>query len=172
MSDLLPSYLSNFWPAVALAIGFPLVLLALNEAISVCRRRGFAVVRTLRNLRNLVVPAAAILVFVRFVLEWTKDSTASRLVESAFWILLLYTLLGVVNDLIFGRTGTSDGRPSWSERVPKLFRDLVRALLVAIGAMVVAASAGALTTISVTNWPVAASSMLCGESPRATRSCR
>ena len=137
MSDLLPSYLSNFWPAVALAIGFPFVLLALNEAISVCRRRGFAVVRTLRNLRNLVVPAAALLIFVRFVLEWPKDSTASRLVESAFWVLVLYALLGVVNDLVFGRAGTSDGRPSWTDRVPKLFRDLVRALLVAIGAMVV-----------------------------------
>ena len=137
MSDFLPSYLSTFWPAVALAVGFPLVLLALNEAISVCRRRGLAVVRTLCNLRNLVVPAAALLIFFRLVLEWPKDNTASRLVESAFWILLLYTLLGVVNDLIFGRAGTNMGRPSWSERVPKLFRDLVRALLVAVGAMVV-----------------------------------
>jgi small-conductance mechanosensitive channel len=137
MSDLLPSYLSNFWPAVWLAVGFPLLLLALNESIAVCRRRAFAVERTLRTLRNLVVPAAALLVFVRFVLEWPKDSTASRLVESAFWVLVLYALLGVVNDLVFGRAGTGEGRPSWTDRVPKLFRDLVRALLVAIGAMVV-----------------------------------
>ena len=137
MTDLLPAYLSNFWPAVWLAVGFPLLLLALNESIAVCRRRGFAVERTLRTLRNLVVPAAALLIFVRFVLEWPKDSTASRLVESAFWVLVLYALLGVVNDLVFGRAGTGDGRPSWADRVPKLFRDLVRAILVAIGAMVV-----------------------------------
>ena len=133
MSQLLPSYLSNFWPAVWLAVGFPLLLLALNESIAVCRRRGFALERTLGTLRNLVVPAAALFIFVRFVLEWPKDSTASRLVESAFWVLLLYALLGVVNDLVF-RT-SSPG--SWGERVPKLFRDLVRALLVTIGAMVV-----------------------------------
>jgi len=38
--------LSNFWPAVWLAVGFPLLLLALNESIAVCRRRGFAVERT------------------------------------------------------------------------------------------------------------------------------
>jgi small-conductance mechanosensitive channel len=133
MSDLLPSYLTNFWPAVALAVGFPLLLLLLNESIASCRRRGLPVERTMRNLRNLVVPAAALLVFVRFVLELPQSSTGPRLVESAFWILLLYTLLGVVNDLVFGGGGPG----SLGERVPKLFRDLVRALLVAIGAMVV-----------------------------------
>jgi small-conductance mechanosensitive channel len=133
MSELLPSELSNFWPAILLAAGFPIALLVLNEAISLCRRRGWPVERTLRSLRNLVVPAAALLVFVRYVLEAPQSGTASRLVESAFWILLLYTLLGVVNDLVF-RTGSPG---SWGERVPKLFRDLVRALLVAIGATVV-----------------------------------
>lgn len=137
MSDFLPSYLSNFWPSVGLAVGFPLSLLALNEAIAVCRRRGYAVERTLRNLRNLVVPALALLIFVRFVLELPKESTAARLVESSLWILLLYTLLGVVNDLVFGRGEPVEGRPRWTDKVPKLFRDLVRALLVAIGAMVV-----------------------------------
>jgi len=137
MSDLLPSYLTNFWPAVFLAVGFPVALLVLNEFIAVCRRRGFAVERTMRNLRNLVVPAAALLVFVRFVLELPKDSTTLRLVESALWLLLLYTLLGVVNDLVFGRGGPVEGRPSWTDKVPKLFRDLVRALLVALGAMVI-----------------------------------
>ena len=30
----------NFWPAVILALGFPLVELALTEAIAVCERRG------------------------------------------------------------------------------------------------------------------------------------
>jgi small-conductance mechanosensitive channel len=109
------------------------LLLLLNESIAFCRRRGLPVERTMRNLRNLVVPAAALLVFVRFVLELPQSSTGPRLVESAFWILLLYTLLGVVNDLVFGGGGPG----SLGERVPKLFRDLVRALLVAIGAMVV-----------------------------------
>ena len=91
----------------------------------------------MRNLRNLVVPALALLVFVRLVLEWPQDRTASRLIESVFWVLLLYALLGVVNDLVFGRGEPVEGRPRWTDKVPKLFRDLVRALLVAIGAMVV-----------------------------------
>lgn len=137
MSNLLPTYLTNFWPAVGLAVGFPLLLLALNESIAFCRRRGLAVERTMRNLRNLVVPAAALLVFFRFVLELPKENTTSRLIESAFWILLLYTLLGVVNDLVFGRGEPVEGRPRWTDKVPKLFRDLVSALLVAVGAMVV-----------------------------------
>ncbi len=135
MIDLLPSYLSNFWPAVALATGFPLALLILNEAMAFCSRRGHPVERTLRHLRNLVVPAAAALVFVRCVLELPRDAVASRLVESTFWILLLYALLGVVNDLVFG--GRQPGASSRAERVPKLFRDLVRVLLVALGAIVI-----------------------------------
>jgi len=135
MIDLLPSYLSNFWPAVALAVGFPLALLGLNEAIAFSRRRELAIERTLCHLRNLVIPAAAALVFVRAVLELPRETVISRLVESAFWILLLYALLGVVNDLIFAGRGRS--HPSRGERVPKLFRDLIRVLLVALGAIVV-----------------------------------
>lgn len=133
MSDFFPLQVSNFRPALLLAVGFPLALLVLNEAISRCRAAGRPFVRTLRTVRNALVPAFALLVFVRFVLEWPQQSTAVRLVETAFWVILLYALLGVVNDLVFGGGGPG----SWSERVPKLFRDLVRALLVAIGAMVV-----------------------------------
>lgn len=124
---------SNLLPAILLAAGFPLVLLILNEAISRCEAAGSPLARTLRTARNSLAPALALLIFVRHVLEWPQEGTTVRLVETAFWVILLYALLGIVNDLVFG----SGGSGSWSERVPKLFRDLVRALLVAIGAMVI-----------------------------------
>lgn len=133
MSEFFQFPVSNFRPAIFLAIAFPLVLLILNEAISRCQAAGLPLVRTLRTVRNALVPALALLIFVRYVLEWPQEGTTVRLVETMFWVILLYALLGVVNDLVFG----SGGAGSWSERVPKLFRDLVRALLVAIGAMVV-----------------------------------
>ena len=49
---------------VLLAVGFPAVLLLLNEAIAFCDRRGLAVARSLRTFRTLVAPAPALVVFV------------------------------------------------------------------------------------------------------------
>lgn len=123
----------NFWPAVLLAVGFPAVLLLLNEAISLCDRRGLGVARSLRAFRTLVAPALALVVFVTSVLEMPMDSAASRVSETLFWVVVLYAILGLFNDLFFGLAGTG----SWRERMPTLFRDLVRAILVAVGGLVI-----------------------------------
>ncbi len=126
-------------PAVGIAVGFPLLLLVLSEAVVRSTRRGWAVTRTLRSLRSLVVPALAVLLFVRFVIGVPREDIAVRLAETVFWILLLYTLLGVINDLVFGGATRQEpgGAGSWRARVPKLFRDLARALLVGVGALLV-----------------------------------
>jgi len=125
--------LSNFWPAVYLSVGFPLVMLVLNELVNICDRRGLAIGRTLRTVRNLVVPSLAALLFARCVLELSDQATSMRVISTAFWVFLLYAVLGVVNDLIFATAING----SWRERMPKLFADLARVALVAIGAMVI-----------------------------------
>ena len=133
MNDFLTSNSINIWPAVGLALGFPLILLFLNELISSLERRGNPLARTLRTFRNFVVPALAVVVFIVYIVEAPAGGTLVRVAETAFWIVLLYALLGIVNDLIFGLASQN----TWRERVPKLFRDLTRAGLVAIGAMVI-----------------------------------
>jgi small-conductance mechanosensitive channel len=151
VNELIELNLTNFWPAVFVATGFPAVMLILNEAIAACAKRELSFERTLRSLRNLVVPAAALLVFTRFVLELPQTSTVSRLIETAFWVLLLFAALGIVNDVIFG----GGSKQAWRGRVPKLFSDLLRAVLVAIGAMVIYSNVwgrevqGALTALGV-----------------------
>jgi len=151
MNGLLDLQLSNLWPAVTLAIGFPLVMLILNESISACARRGLAISRALRTTRNLVAPSLAVLIFARSVLALSSVSTSMRLIQSVFLVFLLYAALGVVNDVIFGR-GTQE---SWRARVPKLFADLSRAVLVALGALVIYSHVwghevqGALTALGV-----------------------
>lgn len=137
MDDALPQPLSNLWPALALALGFPLVVLVLNEAAGRLRRRGSPLADTVVTLRNLVAPAAAVLLFVRGVIEWPQDSTTARLVESAFWVVLLYALLGAVDALVFGLRARGTAPATASRRLPKLFRDLARAVLVGIGATVI-----------------------------------
>jgi small-conductance mechanosensitive channel len=151
MTELFDLQLANFWPAVWVAVGFPVVMLTLNEFIATAERRQYAFARTLRTIRNLVVPTSALLIFMRCVLELPQSNTASRLVESLFWVFLLFAALGVVNDIVFGVTS----KDSWRGRVPKLFSDLLRAVLVAIGAMVIYSNVwgrevqGALTALGV-----------------------
>jgi small-conductance mechanosensitive channel/CRP-like cAMP-binding protein len=122
-----------------------------NELIALLHRRGTIWAHTVKTARNLVLPALAVFIFVRFILELPQDNTSARLVASVFWIVLLYTALGAVNDLVFSNKGDN----SWRERVPKLFADLLRVGLVAIGAMIIYSSVwgreirGALTALGV-----------------------
>jgi len=121
------------WQAIGLAIGFPLGLLILNESINSLERRSNPLAKNLRTLRNLVLPALALLLFVNWILDLPSESSLSRWIETVFWVALLFAMSGFVNDIVFGM-----GRErSIGERVPKLFRDLAQALLVAIGAMVI-----------------------------------
>ena len=69
MNDFLTSNSINIWPAVGLALGFPLILLFLNELISSLERRGNPLARTLRTFRNFVVPALAVVVFIVYIVE-------------------------------------------------------------------------------------------------------
>jgi small-conductance mechanosensitive channel len=151
MKYFLEHQLSNFWPAVLLAVGFPLVMLLLNEVISRCERSKSPLISSSRVLRNLVVPCFALFVFIRFVLELPHQSTLARVVETGFYLSFLYALLGIVNDVTFRRREDD----SWRQRVPKLFTDLLRVVVVAIGAMVIYSSVwgreikGALTALGV-----------------------
>jgi small-conductance mechanosensitive channel len=133
MIDFPAGPVSNFWPAVLLALGFPLTLLLLNELIAALRGGGNPLVRSLVTLRNLVAPALALLIFVLRVLELPRDDPAVRVIATVFWLLLLYALLGAVNDLVFRLSGAG----TWRQRVPELFLDLVRAALVAVGAIII-----------------------------------
>ena len=120
-------------PAATLVVGFPLLLLLLTELINSGQRHGWRLTPTLRALRNLVVPALAVMLFVRNVWQLPADDIFVRLVQTSFWLCVLYAALSFVNDGVFGAAT----RGSWQERVPKLLRDLARAILIAIGAAII-----------------------------------
>jgi len=120
-------------PAAVLALGFPLLLLVLTELVHSGQRRHWILTPTLRSLRNLVVPALAAMFFVTDVWQLPSDNIYVRLVQTGFWLCVLYAALSFINDGVFGSTT----RGSWQERVPKLLRDLTRAILIAIGAAII-----------------------------------
>ena len=120
-------------PAAILAVGFPLSLLIVTEMLNSSARRGGMLAPTLRVVRNLVLPALAAMLFVTEVWQVAPDQTASRVVRTLFWVSLLVCLLTLTNDALFG----GRHQASMRERVPKLFRDLARVTLVAIGAALI-----------------------------------
>ncbi|MFN6138263.1 MAG: hypothetical protein ACK480_07150 [Planctomycetota bacterium] len=90
------------WQAIALAIGFPLGLLFLNELIGALERRSNPLAKNLRILRNLVLPALAALLFANWILGLPNEHSGMRWIENIFCVTLLYALLGFVNDIVFG----------------------------------------------------------------------
>ena len=120
-------------PAAVLVVGFPLLLLVLTELINSGQRRRWILTPTLRALRNLVVPALAVMLFITTVWQRPDEDFSVRLVATGFWLCLLYAVLTFVNDGVFGSVQPG----SWQERVPKLLRDLTRAILIAIGGAII-----------------------------------
>jgi len=101
-------------PAAVLALGFPLLLLVLTELVHSGQRRHWILTPTLQALRNLVVPALAAMFFVTDVWQLPADNIYVRLVQTGFWLCVLYAALSFINDGVFGSTA----RGSWQERVP------------------------------------------------------
>jgi small-conductance mechanosensitive channel len=120
-------------PAATLIVGFPLLLLLLTELINSGQRRKWPTVPTLRTLRNIVVPALAVMLFATEVWQLPADDFYVRLLRTGFWLSVLYATLTFINDGVFGIVQ----RGSWQERVPKLLRDLTRGILVVLGAAII-----------------------------------
>lgn len=133
MADPTISLTNSLVPAVALVVAFPLLLLLLTELINSGQRRNWPITPTLRTLRALVAPAMAMMLFVTQVWRLPADDFTVRLVQTGFWLSVLYATLAFINDGMFG----SIERGSWQERVPKLVRDLARAAVIAIGGAII-----------------------------------
>jgi small-conductance mechanosensitive channel len=115
---------------IALAVGFPLLMVALGELSALGRRRGWPAAGVVSGVRVLVVPTLALILFLRYILGLPEDNTVVQLVKTVLWIAVLYQGLSFVNHVLFG----SAPEGSWQARVPSLVRDLVRFAVVGIGA--------------------------------------
>ena len=119
--------------ALALALGFPLSAVVLSELISLLERRGSALSTPLRALRNILVPVLVTLFFVRNVLGYPGNATLLKLLATLAWIVAIYVALSLLNALLF-RNATQS---SWRSKVPALFLDLSRFILILVGVAVV-----------------------------------
>jgi small-conductance mechanosensitive channel len=118
---------------VSLILGFQLLVVLLGEAIYRADRRTLPVALVFRVLRNVVLPLAVLFIFLTRLLEIERGSVSVRLVETGLWVSIVYVVLLVFNVLVFENAA----KESWRSRAPKLFQDLIRLLLVVIGAAIV-----------------------------------
>ena len=79
------------------------------------------------------MPLFIVYLFQLYVLELAADSTVVRVVATAFWISVVYASLHLVKVIVFEQAPEN----TWRYRASSLFQDLMRLLLIIIGAGVV-----------------------------------
>ena len=115
--------------ALVLVAGFPLLLVMLTEWGFALTRGRQPVAASVRFVRTWVMPLVALVLFLRGILRLPETSVWVRLTETLCWLMAIVAVIGVVNNVVF-----ESARPgSWQRKVPRLLRDLIRLVLVAIG---------------------------------------
>ncbi|HIK44364.1 MAG TPA: mechanosensitive ion channel, partial [Leptolyngbyaceae cyanobacterium M65_K2018_010] len=118
---------------LALVLGFPLVMLVLGELILQQERRRRPIAAPLRILRSWVFPSLALFVLLYKVIGLPRPEVWVRISETLLWITVIYAALTLLNIILF--EDAPEG--SWQAKVPQLFRDLGRFVLVLVGAAIV-----------------------------------
>jgi small-conductance mechanosensitive channel len=121
-----------FWPIVGVVAGLPLALLLLGELHGALVRRGSTYAKPIALLRNWLLPAGAVYLLIDQLNRSNQadnHSTWTKLAATAVGFLLMLLLLSAANAALFG-----EARPgSWRRRMPGIFVDLGRLILIIIG---------------------------------------
>jgi small-conductance mechanosensitive channel len=117
-----------YW-AIGLAVGLPVALIGLTEWQQLLARRQSALARPVNLLRSYLVPLAALLLLLVKVAQMPAQVTSVRVLATVFGFVVLLLLLSGLNATLF--EGAAQG--SWRQRVPTIFRDVTRFLLIAVG---------------------------------------
>jgi small-conductance mechanosensitive channel len=117
----------------ALIFGFPIAMVLLSEATRRLQRRRHPFLPAVRILRNWVIPSLTLFVLLAEVIGLGRGTVQVRIAETLLWISLIYGALTLLNSVLF--EGASQG--SWQAKVPQLFRDLGRFILVLLGSSIV-----------------------------------
>jgi small-conductance mechanosensitive channel len=118
-----------FWPALGVIVGLPLALLLLNELHGMLARRGSSYAKPVALLRNWVLPGCAVYVLVAQLEAADIEATWSKIAATAFGFLIMLLLLSGANAALFGEARAG----SWRERLPGIFIDLGRLVLIILG---------------------------------------
>lgn len=124
---------SWFWWAAGIVVGVPVLLVVLGEAQAALARRGNPLARPIGLLRTYGVPAGALLLLLTQAANLSAEVTWVRVVATVFGLLLIFFVLSTLNAAMFG---SAAGRGTWRERMPRIFVDIARLVLIAVGAAI------------------------------------
>lgn len=116
------------WGAVV-AVGLPVVLVMLTELHTSLVRRDNPMAVPVAMLRNYAVPAGVLLLLFTKAWDVSAQTTWVRLLATAFGFVLLVLALSALNVVLFGRAASG----SWRERMPTIFVDIARLVLIVVG---------------------------------------
>ena len=139
--------------ALAVVIGFPVLLVILTEWHTALVRRGSALAKPISLLRNYVLPAGALLILLTQAGDVSAQATPVRIIATVFGFVVLLMLLAAINAALF----TNAERGTWQQRIPSIFVDIVRLVLIIAGLAVLfsfvwdADVAGLFTALGVTS---------------------
>jgi small-conductance mechanosensitive channel len=122
-----------FYWAVGLTVGLPFTLISLTELHHALERRQSALARPVNLLRSYLVPLTALLMLLIEVAQVPAQLNSVRVLDTVFGFLVLVLVLSGLNATLF--EGAPQG--SWRERVPTIFRDVTRLVLIAVGLMLI-----------------------------------
>lgn len=118
-----------FYWALGVAVALPTLLVVLTEVEHVLSRRSSPLVRPLHLTRVYIVPLAALLVLLVKASEVSIEATPVRVIATALGFVVLVLLLSGMNATLF----QSAPEGSWRKRIPSIFLDVARVLLIVLG---------------------------------------
>lgn len=124
---------SWFYWAIGVAIGLPIGLVVLTELRATLVRRGSGLARPVGLVRNYILPLAALLLLLIKATEVSAEATPVRIVSTVLGFVLLVLALSGLNATLF--QGAPEG--SWRKRIPSIFLDVARFLVIAIGLAII-----------------------------------
>lgn len=131
----MPSVLAApwFYWAIGIAIGLPVLLIALTEWQHALRRRGSALIGPVSLLRNYLLPLGALLLAMIGATQMPAGSTPVRIISTLVATVVLLLMLSGIKASLFA----SAPETSWRRRMPAIFLDVARFALIAIGIAVI-----------------------------------
>jgi small-conductance mechanosensitive channel len=124
---------SWFYWAVGVAVGLPVGLIVLTECHRALVRRQSYLARPVNLLRNYLLPLGALLLLLVEAAQVPFRDTSVRVLATVFSFVVLVLLLSGLNATLF--EGAPQG--SWRKRVPAIFVDVARFVLIGVGLAVI-----------------------------------
>ncbi|MGZ0712700.1 mechanosensitive ion channel domain-containing protein (plasmid) [Coraliomargarita sp. W4R53] len=117
-----------FWPVAIVVIVFPVLLVVCTEVIRILERRGNRAASIVRLIRNFALPLGALLILLAQVDNLSLEVNWSRIVATIFGFVVILIIINLINFTLF----TTAERGTWRQRIPSIFVDIVRLVVIVI----------------------------------------